>query len=80
MEAIVLAEAPRLFAIVEEFDDGDDGPVAGWVTAWGMAFDGYTEVVVPHGARMSVGTPQDALQLLSLGGVDARLVWLGPAA
>lgn len=41
MSEMVAAEAPRLFALVQEYGDRVDGRIA----AWGMAFDDGAEVV-----------------------------------
>jgi len=78
LEEMVADEAPRLFAIVQEYGERADGRIA----AWGMAFTDHTEVVsVEHTRRMSLQTPENALRLFNLGGyIRARLVWFNPDA
>ena len=78
LESVVADEAPRLFAIVQEYGERVDGRIA----AWGMAFDDYAEVVsVSRGVRASLRTPEDALRLFNCGShIRARLVWFNPDA
>ncbi|MGH3568502.1 MAG: hypothetical protein ACRDRH_21250 [Pseudonocardia sp.] len=78
LEEMVADEAPRLFAVVQEYGDRVDGRIA----AWGMAFDDHTEVVpVKRGLRMSLQAPEDALRLFKFGShIQARLVWFNPDA
>lgn len=76
LESTVADEAPRLFAIIQEYGERVDGRIA----AWGMAFDDHAEVVsVAHGMRGSLRAPEDALRLFHFGShIRARLVWLQP--
>ncbi|MBB5801277.1 hypothetical protein F4560_001045 [Saccharothrix ecbatanensis] len=76
LEQMVADEAPRLFAVVQEFGDRVDGRIA----AWGMAFADHAEVVsVEHRRRMSLQAPENALRLFAVGGqVRVRLVWFTP--
>ncbi|MGH3907817.1 MAG: hypothetical protein ACRDTE_27100 [Pseudonocardiaceae bacterium] len=78
VESTVADEAPRLFAIIQEYGERVDGRIA----AWGMAFDDHAEVVsVAHGMRGSLRAPEDALRLFHLGShIRARLVWFNPDA
>jgi hypothetical protein len=78
LESTVADEAPRLFAIIQEYGERVDGRIA----AWGMAFDDHAEVVsVAHGMRASLRRPEDALRLFHLGShIRARLVWFNPDA
>ncbi len=78
VESTVADEAPRVFAIVQEYGERVDGRIA----AWGMAFDDHAEVVaVAHGMRGSLRTPEDALRLFNRGShIRARLVWFNPDA
>ncbi len=71
-------EAPRLFAVVQEYGDRVDARIA----AWGMAFADHAEVVsVGYERRMSLPTPENALCLFGFGShIRARLVWLDPGA
>ena len=71
----VIAEAPRLFAIVQEA--GGDG----WVAAWGLDFgDGSAEVTGPEGGpglRISTTSAERALWYFSIDKTaPARLVWV----
>ncbi len=78
LEGMVADEAPRLFAVVQEYGDRVDGRIA----AWGMAFDDHAEVVsVKRGLRMSLPAPENALRLFKVGShIQARLVWFNPDA
>ena len=73
MALMVADEAPRLFAIVQEFGSRNDGRIA----AWGMEFVDYTEVVSVEGTtRARVATPAEALPLFqTTGRVRVHLVW-----
>jgi hypothetical protein len=69
----VIAEAPRLFAIVQEATD------EGWVAAWGLDFgDGSTEVTGAEGGlRISTTSAERALWYFELDKTaEARLVWV----
>ncbi|MQA08009.1 MAG: hypothetical protein GEU98_05530 [Pseudonocardiaceae bacterium] len=78
LERMVANEAPRLFAIVQEYGDRVDARIAGW----GVAFEDHAQIVsVERGLRMSVETPEDALRGFHFGShVRARLVWFNPNA
>jgi len=78
LEEMVADEAPRLFAVVQEYGDRVDGRIA----AWGMAFDDHAEIVsVKRGLRMSLQTPENALRMFKFGShIRARLVWFNPDA
>lgn len=78
MESIVADEAPRLFAIVQEYGERVDGRIAGW----GMAFDDHAEVAsLDRAIRGSLHVPEDALRLFNFGShIHARLVWFNPDA
>jgi hypothetical protein len=71
-------EAPRLFAVVQEYGERVDGRIA----AWGMALADHAEVVsVTRGMRMSLQTPKNALRMFTFGNhLRARLVWFNPDA
>lgn len=77
LEEMVTDEAPRLFAVVQEYGERADGMIA----AWGMAFDDHAEVVsVARGHRMSLQTAENARRMFTSGShIRARLVWLSPA-
>ncbi|MEU5023923.1 hypothetical protein [Streptomyces milbemycinicus] len=79
---LVVAVAPRIFAVVQEYEVGP-GVKDGCVAAWGMAFDdGPVRVTTVDGDRQFVlNTPERALRWFAGRGgedaVSARLVWLG---
>jgi hypothetical protein len=76
LEAMVADEAPRLFAVVQEYGERVDAVIA----AWGMAFPDHAEIVA-HQLRMSVREPENALHMFTVGGrIRARLVWFNPDA
>lgn len=74
VDEMVTDEAPRLFAVVEEFGERMDGQIAGW----GMAFEDYATVTCDGGrSLLSVRSPERACWLLSRApDVTARLVWV----
>jgi hypothetical protein len=76
LQQMVADEAPRLFAVVQEYGERVDGRIA----AWGMAFTDHTEVVsVEPKHRMSLQAPENALRLFTFGNhIRARLVWFTP--
>jgi hypothetical protein len=78
LDRMVAEEAPRLFAIVQEYGERVDGRIA----AWGMAFANHAEVVtVEHTQWMSLQAPENALRLFALGShFRSRLVWFNPEA
>lgn len=77
-ESMVADEAPRVFALVQEYGERVDCRVAGW----GMDFGDHAEVVATdRSLRMSLGTPEDAPRLFNFGShIRARLVWFNPDA
>lgn len=78
LENIVADEAPRLFAVVQEYGERVNVRIA----AWGMAFDDHAEVVrVDRRLRMNLRAPENALRYFTQGGdIRARLVWFNPDA
>ncbi|MFD0199710.1 MULTISPECIES: hypothetical protein [Saccharothrix] len=73
--AELIAEAPRLFAIVQENAEG------GWVAAWGLRFgSGSAEVTGPEGGsglRISTTSAERALWYFAIDkSARARLVWV----
>ncbi|GAA3012030.1 hypothetical protein [Actinokineospora diospyrosa] len=73
----VAVEAPRLFAVVEEFGERADARIA----AWGMAFPEHAELVGIHRPlRMSLNGPESALPLFTRDHTRAHLVWVDPTA
>ena len=75
MAGMVTDEAPRLFAVIQEVGDREDG----WIAAWGMAFDDHVEVV-DDGACLSLQSPERARWVFGLRpDVTAHVVWVDPA-
>ncbi|SER38338.1 hypothetical protein [Actinokineospora terrae] len=71
----VADEAPRVFAIVEEFGDRHDARIA----AWGMAFPEHAELVgIYRPLRMTLTAPESALPLFTRANTQARLIWAAP--
>ncbi|MBB5807974.1 hypothetical protein F4560_007742 [Saccharothrix ecbatanensis] len=72
-------DAPRLFAIVEEYGEAEDARVAGY----GLAYDDRAEVdSVEGGFRLSSQSAESARALFEVGSRStgtrrAHLVWLG---
>jgi hypothetical protein len=76
LEEMVADEAPRLFAVVQEYGQRVDARIA----AWGIAFDDHVEVVA-RGMQGGLRTPEDALRFFNRGShIRARLVWFNPDA
>jgi hypothetical protein len=71
---MALAQAPRLFAVVQEYGERVDARVAGW----GLAFDDRVDVIGVEGRlRMSMSSPERALRgFRTSPHVHPRLVWL----
>jgi hypothetical protein len=76
METLVADEAPRLFAVVQEYGERVDGVIA----AWGMAFPDHAKLV-SHQLRMSVREPASALRMFTVGShIRPGWVWFNPDA
>lgn len=77
---MVDGEAPRLFAVVQEYREEGASP-DGRVAAWGMAFEDHAEVVgVSDGVRMSLRKPDGATRLYGRRPeIAARIVWVEEA-
>lgn len=71
---LVAAEAPRLFAVVHEVGDQEDG----WIAAWGMAFEDHASVVCDDGLSMLKVASADRARHLLDEAPDrtAHLVWV----
>ncbi len=78
LAAMVADEAPRLFAVVQEYGERVDGRIA----AWGLAFDDHALVLTIGRPRwMLLPAPERALRIFTVGShIRARLVWFDPAA
>jgi hypothetical protein len=78
LDSMVADEAPRLFAVVQEYGERVDGRIA----AWGMAFDDHAEAISVAGRmRTSLQAPENALRMFTFGShIRARLVWFNPDA
>ncbi|MGH3825041.1 MAG: hypothetical protein ACRDRA_19720 [Pseudonocardiaceae bacterium] len=74
VEELVADEAPRLFAVVQEYGERVDGRIA----AWGMAFEDSAEIVrVEGGAHVSLQSPERAVRIFThRPHITARLVWV----
>ena len=69
---LVADEAPRVFALVEEYGERVDGRIV----AWGMAFNDCAEVVsVDGGLHLSLASPERAHRVFSRRR-KIRLVWV----
>jgi hypothetical protein len=76
VESMVADDAPRLFAVVQEYGERVDAVIA----AWGMAFPDHAEIV-SYRMRMSVRAPENALRMFTVDGhIRAHLVWFNPDA
>lgn len=79
MHELAVSEAPRLFAIVEEYGDAEDARVAGY----GLAYADRAEVDgVEGGCRLSSESAESAREFFELssrssGTQRAHVVWLG---
>jgi hypothetical protein len=79
---LAVAEAPRLFAIVEEYGEAEDARVAGY----GLAYPDRAEVgSVEGGFRLSSESAESARMVFeissrSAGTRRAHVVWLGETA
>jgi hypothetical protein len=76
---LVAETAPRLFAVVEEFNTDSGAPDAR-VAAWGMAYqDGTAQVTTTEGrTHLSLRSPERATRWISRRpGCSASLVWVG---
>lgn len=78
LEGMVADEAPRLFAVIQEYGERADG----WIAAWGMKFDDRTEIIsVEGGMRMTLQAPEAALRGFAWSShIRSRLVWFNPDA
>ncbi|MGQ0772896.1 MAG: hypothetical protein ACT4NY_00490 [Pseudonocardiales bacterium] len=78
VENIVADEAPRLFAVVQEYGERVNFRIA----EWGMAFDDHAEVIrVDRRLRLNLRAPENALRFFTEGGdLRPRLVWFNPDA
>lgn len=74
----VADEAPKVFAVVQEYGNRGDYRIA----AWGIAFDDRAEVVaVDRGMRMSLREPEGALRGFAWGShINSHLVWVNSRA
>ncbi|HET9255524.1 MAG TPA: hypothetical protein VFO16_10015 [Pseudonocardiaceae bacterium] len=70
---LVADEAPRVFALVEEYGERFDG----WVLAWGLAFEDRTEIISVNGLHLRMPSPERAQRVFSRRRT-IRLVWTDP--
>lgn len=74
---MVAEEAPRLFAVVQEYGEQVDGRIA----AWGIAFDDHADVVgVDGGAYLGLRSLERLARRFSRPNITARVVWVNPDA
>ena len=75
---LVADEAPRLFAVVQEYGERVDGRIA----AWGMAFEDRADIVsVNRGLHLNLRSPERAVRAFTRRPhITARLVWVNPDA
>ena len=72
---LVAADAPQVFALVEEYGERVDG----WIVAWGMAFDDHVDVLgVNGGLHASLPSVERVHRVFSRRR-KIRLVWTSPA-
>jgi hypothetical protein len=73
---MVADEAPRLFAVVQEYGEHVDGRIA----AWGMAFEEHAEVVsVDNGTSITLRSSERAARGFNhRPNITARVVWVNP--
>jgi hypothetical protein len=74
INALVAEEAPRLFAVVQEYGERADGCIA----AWGMAFENYAKVVgVNRRLCRNLPSPEHAAHAFTQGPhITTRVVWV----
>ncbi|MBB5907175.1 hypothetical protein BKA25_001491 [Actinoalloteichus hymeniacidonis] len=73
----VADEAPRLFAVVQEYGERVDARIA----AWGFAFPDHTELVsTDRTCRMVLDKPENALRGFRnhADHISARIIWHDP--
>jgi hypothetical protein len=77
LDEMVAEDAPRVFAVIQEYGDRVDAHIA----AWGMAFDDHAVVASADGERFQTLTkPEHAVRLYTRGTrVSSRLVWVYPS-
>jgi hypothetical protein len=74
LQLMVSEEAPRLFAVIQEYGDRVDARIA----AWGMAFPDHADLTT-RGSWMSTESPERALHRFNRAPhVRARLIWVTP--
>ncbi|MGH3771256.1 MAG: hypothetical protein ACRDRW_07655 [Pseudonocardiaceae bacterium] len=76
INAMVAEEAPRLFAVVQEYGERVDIRVA----AWGMAFENRVKVfAVDRSLHLSLRSPERAVRAFTHAPhITAHLVWINP--
>lgn len=78
LEGMVADNAPRVFAVVQEYGDRVDARIA----AWGMSFEDDVDIVGVDGTmHIGVPSPEQALRCFAIGTrITPRLVWVNPDA
>lgn len=72
---LVAADAPQVFALVEEYGERVDG----WIVAWGMAFDDRVDVLSVNGGRYASLPSVERVHRAFSRRRKIRLVWTNPA-
>ncbi|MBV9142333.1 MAG: hypothetical protein JO115_15715 [Pseudonocardiales bacterium] len=75
---LVADNAPRLFAVVQEYGERVDGRIA----AWGLAFEDYADVIgLDHNVYVGLRSPERAVRIFSHHPhITAHVVWVDPEA
>ncbi len=77
LEGMVADNAPRVFAVVQEYGERVDARIAGW----GMAFDDHVDVVDGNVAHLGSPSPEAVVRRFGIGTrITPRLVWVNPDA
>jgi hypothetical protein len=76
LDEMVADEAPRMFAIVQEYGERVDARIAGW----GMSFDDRAVAFDTEGTIMKLQAAENALRGFGFGShIRPRLVWVDPS-
>ncbi len=76
LDEMVADEAPRMFAIVQEYGERADARIAGW----GMSFDDRAVAFDTEGTIMKLQAAENALRGFGFGShIRPRLVWVDPS-
>ncbi len=79
LQALAVADAPRLFAVGIQYDGPDehDEPDEDGIVAWGMAFGDRTQVVSTDGAfQLTTTRPECAVRHFQEEDATTHLIWV----